>query len=573
MEQIVQVPERKQREFLPQHLTIDAWSQLEPFFEDLLNRQINSKEELETWLKDRSETEAVLEEDMAWRYIKMNIDTTSEELQKSFEFFVNEIQPHIIKYSHELNKKLVDSAFTEALDKEKYFIYLRAVKKEIEIFREENIPLFTEMQKEEQKYGALCAQMTVEIDGKEMTLQKAGTLLKDPDRFKREEAFRKINAVRLRHKKTLDDLFDNLIRIRTQIAHNAGFENYRDYKFVELGRFDYTVKDCFEFHDSVQKVVVPMISKLDYKRKDKLGLSALKPWDTEVDTDSKPALKPFETGEDLAQKTINCFRRLDPYFADCLSVMRQLGYLDLESKKGKAPGGFNYPLYEIGIPFIYMNAVGSFRDMVTMLHEGGHAVHSFLTRDLEITAFKSVPSEVAELASMAMELISMDAWNEFFDDPQDLKRAKNEQLEGVLDTLPWIAAIDKFQHWIYENPYHTQQERGEKWRDIYLSFSSSAVDWSGEQEMLTNLWQKQLHLYEVPFYYIEYGFAQLGAVSIFKNFKSKGRQAIEDYKSALALGYTVPIGEIYRKGGIKFDFTEGNVADLMKFIHDEMISD
>jgi oligoendopeptidase F len=571
MDRIVKVPEREKRQFLPQQLLINAWSQLEPFFEDLLNRNINSREELEKWLRDKSETEAVLEEDMAWRYIKMNIDTGDEDLQKSFEFFVNEIQPNIIKYSHELNKKLVKSPYRAALDQDKYFVFLRGVEKEIEIFREENIPLFTEMQKEEQKYGALCAQMTVEVNGQEMTLQKAATYLKDTDRGKREEVFKKINEQRLKHKKTLDDLFDKLIKIRTQIAQNAGFENYRDYKFAELGRFDYSIKDCFEFHDSVRKAVVPIISKIDLQRREKLGLSVLKPWDTEVDVEGRSALKPFETGEELAQKTIKCFEKIDPFFADCISIMQQMGYLDLESKKGKAPGGFNYPLYEIGVPFIYMNSVGSFRDMITMLHEGGHAIHSFLTHNLELTSFKSVPSEVAELASMSMELISMDNWDVFFQDPEDLKRAKNEQLEGVLDALPWIAAIDKFQHWIYENPKHTAEERAGEWKNIYLSFSSTAVDWSSEEEILVNLWQKQLHLYEVPFYYIEYGFAQLGAVAVMKNYKENKKAALEDYKSALALGYTRPIGELYRTAGIKFDFSENNVIELMKFIQKEIV--
>ncbi|MBA3901168.1 MAG: M3 family oligoendopeptidase, partial [Bacteroidetes bacterium] len=469
---MIDIPQKKQRQFLPESFKVEAWEQVKPFFDELKNRQFNNVSELEKWLLDLSEVEAVLEEDMAWRYIRMNIDTNDKELSESFNFFVSEIQPNIAPYHHELNKKLIESPFIEMLDKEKYFIYLRSVKNEIEIFREENIPLFTKLQQEEQKYGAICAQMSVTIYGEEMTLPKAASLLKEPDRAIREEAYLKINQRRLEDKEKLDILFNELINLRTRIAKNAGFENYRDYKFAELGRFDYTLKDCLDFHESIESAIVPLINKIDLEKKQLLKVDEFKPWDNDVDPENKAALKPFKTGEELINKSIKCFNRVEPYFGQCLLIMKQMGYLDLESKKGKAPGGFNYPLYEIGVPFIYMNAVGSFRDMVTMVHEGGHAVHSFLSRDLEITAFKNVPSEVAELASMSMELISMEYWDEFFENEEDLKRAKREQLENVLEALPWIALIDKFQHWIYENTGHTIEERTQEWLSLHNTLAS-----------------------------------------------------------------------------------------------------
>jgi oligoendopeptidase F len=250
--------------------------------------------------------------------------------------------------------------------------------------------------------------------------------------------------------------------------------------------------------------------------------------------------------------------------------MKEMGHLDLDSRIGKAPGGFNYPLYEIGVPFIYMNAAGTLRDLVTMVHEGGHAIHSFLTRDLELTEFKSVPSEVAELASMGMELISMDFWDEFFTNEDDLKRAQKEQLEKVISTLPWVAAIDKFQHWIYENPNHTEKERYDKWKEIMNTFGSAVVDWSGFEDVRSNLWQKQLHLFEVPFYYIEYGMAQLGAIALWRNYKQNPEKTIKQYKEALKLGYTKSIGEIYKTAGIEFNFTRNYVRELMHFVSDEL---
>jgi oligoendopeptidase F len=570
MERLMEVPQKKQRQFLPQNLKIEAWSQLEPFFEDLKTRGIHTRQDLEKWLVDRSELEAVLEEDMAWRYIKMNIDTTDEKLSEQFNFFVAEIQPNIAPYQNSLNEKLLASPFIQSLDQEKYHIYIRAIKQEIEIFRKENIPLHTKLQQEEQKYGSICGQMSITIKGEEMTLPKASLLMREPDRGLREMVYRKLNERRLQDKPRLDQLFSDLVSLRGQVAKNAGFDNYRDYKFAELGRFDYSPKDCFNFHQSIERAIIPLVNKMNLRKREQLNLESLRPWDIAVDSEGKAPLKPFETAEELLNKTIECFNKISPYYGNCLSIMKEMGYLDLESKKGKAPGGFNYPLYEIGVPFIYMNAVGSFRDMVTMVHEGGHAVHSFLTRDLELTAFKSVPSEVAELASMSMELLTMDYWDAFFENEEDLKRAKKEQLEGILDTLPWIALVDKFQHWIYENPEHTEVERSEKWIELHKELSSNVIDWIGEEDSRGNLWQKQLHLFEVPFYYIEYGFAQLGAIAVWRNFKENPEKAVKQFTEALALGYTKPIGEIYATAGIRFDFSESYVVELANFIQKEM---
>ena len=373
----------------------------------------------------------------------------------------------------------------------------------------------------QQEYGAIAAKMTVEIEGQSVTMQKAAQQLKDTDRSKRKEVYDKMCQRRAQDVKRLDDLFDALIAIRQEIAQNAGFDNFRDYKFAALGRFDYTPSDCFDFHQAIQEEIVPLVESFDLERKQKLQLDSYKPWDTAVDTDGKPPLKPFKDGADLIDKSIRCLERLKPYYGQCLSIMKAMKHLDLESKEGKAPGGFNYPLYEIGVPFIYMNAVGSQRDLVTMVHEGGHAIHSFLSRDLPLCEFKSTPSEVAELASMSMELLSMDAWDEFYSDDDELKRAKTEQMHKVLEGLPWIAAIDKFQHWLYTTP-HTADERREEWAAIMSQFGSSVVDWQGQEDALNNLWQKQLHLYEVPFYYIEYGMAQLGAIAMWRSLQANG---------------------------------------------------
>lgn len=566
----ITIPTIGKRNFLPDNLVIDSWEKIAPYFEDLKTRTINNVTELEKWLKDRSELEAVLEEDMAWRYIKMNIDTTDEQLAESFNFFITEVEPKVAPYDNDFNLKLVNSPYVDELNKEKYHIYIRGIKKQIEIFREENIPLNTKLQADAQKYGAISAKMTINYDGKELTLQQAANYLKNIDRVIREEVFHLSNNRRLEDEEQLNTLYTELIQLRNKVAQNAGFANYRDYMFAAMGRFDYKPQDCFDFHNAIAKEVVPVTNMFDQEKKQLLGVDTLKPWDTAVDPTGKAPLKPFEGGEELIDKSIQCFYKIRPFFGDCLEIMKQMKYVDLDSKKGKAPGGFNYPLHEIGVPFIYMNSVGSQRDLVTMVHEGGHAVHSFLSRDLELTGFKDAPSEVAELASMSMELLTMDYWDEFYTNPEELKRAKKEQLEKALETLPWVASIDKFQHWVYENPTHTVEERYTTWTNIMKEFGSNVVDWTGNENALAALWQKQLHLFEVPFYYIEYGMAQLGAIAVWRNYKQNPTKAIDQYIEALKLGYTKSIGEIYQAAGIEFNFTQAYVKELVDFIKEEL---
>jgi len=337
-----------------------------------------------------------------------------------------------------------------------------------------------------------------------------------------------------------------------------------------MGRFDYTPQDCFDFHASVKEAVVPLLDDMAASRKEALKVDALRPWDTKVDPKGLAPLKPFATGEELLDKTIRCFSRLDPFLGDCLKTMKAMKHLDLESRKGKAPGGYNYPLDEIGVPFIFMNATSNLRDMITLLHEGGHAVHSLVTRDLALNSFKHTPSEVAELASMSMELITMDFWDEFFSDENDLKRAKIQHLESIIETLPWVATVDKFQHWMYENPEHTPAQRTEKWVEIYSDFTDNVMDWSGLETFRKYLWQRQLHIYEVPFYYIEYGIAQLGAIGVWKNYRENPQAGLKGYLDALKLGYTAPITEIYRAANIPFDFSQEHITELINFVKAEL---
>lgn len=561
----------KERTFLPKDFKVKDWEGLKPYFEQLLAADISSEEGLKEWFHQMSELEAVVSEDMAWRYIKMTCDTTDQKLSDAFEYFVREIQPHIAPLSDQLNKKALAAPHLAKLKNEKGFdIMIRGMEKDVQIFREENIPLDTEIQSLSQKFGSISGAMSVEHDGQELTLQQAAVKLQSTDRKLREEIYHKIASRRLEDKEKLDDLFNQLIELRTQVARNAGFSNFRDYMFTAMGRFDYKPKDCFEFHQSVKSEVVPLLDDIAQERKEKLKLDTLRPWDKAVDISGKEALTPFKGAKDLTQKTIEVFSKLDPFLGACLKRMEEMGHLDLESRKGKSPGGYNYPLSETGVPFIFMNATSTLRDMVTLLHEGGHAVHSFLMNELELTDFKNTPSEVAELASMSMELITMDHWDVFFENEDDLKRAKKEHLEQIIETLPWVATIDKFQHWIYENPEHTTEDRTAEWNRIFDDFSDNITDWTGLEVNKSKLWQKQLHLYEVPFYYIEYGMAQLGAIAVWRNFKKNPNKGLQSYMNALKLGYTHSIPEIYEAADIKFDFSTENIRTLMKFVKEEL---
>lgn len=557
----------KKRNFLPENFAPSQWENIEPFYKNLAERNIDSLAALRVWFRDRSELESALSEELAWRYIRMTCNTADEGLQESFNTFVSLVQPEVTKYTHTLNQKCLASPFLTELEQQEGFdITIRSLRKQAEIFREENIPLQTELQIKEREYGAIAGAMTIWWQEQELTLQQAANLLEDKDRNIREKAYYAIQNRRLQDKDKLDTLLTELIQLRHQIAQNAGFKNYRDYAFAALGRFDYTPQDCFDFHEAVKATVMPLLENLALERKKQMNLDSIRPWDMQADPTGLPALKAFESPEDLINNTIACLDELDGFLGDCLRTMKKMKHLDLESRKNKAPGGYNYPLAETGYPFIFMNATSNLRDLTTLLHEAGHAVHSVLCKDLEINSFKEPPAEVAELASMSMELITMPFWKHFFSREEDLKRAKKEHLEDLLTVLPWIACIDKFQHWIYENPNHSLEERQAAWNSIYTEFSPQIVDWTGLEAFKTYHWQKQLHLYEVPFYYIEYGFAQLGAIAVWQNCQKDLKKGLKGYLDALSLGYMRSIPKIYQEAGISFNFSKEYISNLMEFV-------
>ena len=558
--------EKRPRQFLPADFVISDWDALAPYFMALDERSISSVHELEQWLLDASELEAVISEEACWRQIKMTCDTENKTLEESFNYFMLEVQPRMQPWSDKLNKKLLASPFVNELPDPQYFTFLRNVRKQIDLYREDNVPIQAEINVLQQQFGVIAGKMTIEVNNQEYTLQQAAKFLEDEDRSLREQVYRQIAERRYQDREALDQLFDDLLQKRNQLAINAGMDNYRSYRFLELGRFDYDKNMCEQFHQAVKEEVMPLVNAIYLKKKNALGVATLRPWDVEAEPFGTKPLRPFTNGDELTEKSIACLRKLDPFFGDCIDTMRSLGRLDLESRKGKAPGGYNCPLAETGAPFIFMNAAGTLDDVTTMLHEGGHAVHSFLTHPLLLNGFKEYPTEIAEVASMSMELFTMDHWDVFFSDAVELQRAKEQQLERVITIFPWIATIDKFQHWIYEHPHHTRAERSKIWLSILEEFSSPVVDYSGLENYRTYHWQRQLHIFEVPFYYIEYGIAQLGAIGLWQQYHQDPKKALQNYIAALALGGTQTLPELFAAAGLPFDFSAAHIRTLMQFV-------
>lgn len=570
MNDVLEIPERKKRIFVAENFEPSTWEAIEPYFKNLLEREINSLEVLHNWLKDWSEFDAVLGEYSRWVYVRTTIDTSDQKAQAELVNLYATIYPKMVVQNNLLDSKFVNNPYIGELDQDVFYTTIRRVKKSLELFREENIPLNSEMQVKQTTYDQIAGAQSIRYKGAELTVQQAMVYLKSNDRSQREEVFNLIKERKLQDVETLDNLFTELIQLRHKVAVNAGFKNYLEYRFEELGRFDYTPADCLQFHASIEEVLMPKVNELFEARRKELGLDVLKPWDKDVDTSGKEPLKPYNNTAELVEKTIECFNRLDPYFGERIEIMKRMNYLDLDSRLNKGTGGYNMGMPEIGVPFIFMNSANSEHDLVTMVHEGGHAIHTFLTRDLELNAFKDTTSEIAEVASMAMELMSMEHWDIFYKNPDDLNRARKTHLQYIFSLLTKTCLGDSFQFWLYTNPNHTVQQRRDKWVELNKRFTPANIDGSGSELYLETSYQSILHFYVVPFYYIEYAFAELGSLALWKNFKQNPDKTIADYKNALSLGYTKPIPVFYETAGVKFDFSKEYISSIVSFLTKEL---
>lgn len=559
--------EKRERKYFPESFEPENWETVEPEVRRLVEKEIASVDDLEEFIYEMSELTDIVSEAHAWRYISMT-RFPEKEHEDEYNRFYSEIIARSKPFLFKMKKKIYESPFKKDLDQERFGNLLRILNNDIELFREENIPLEVEERKLSNRHGELIGSATVEFRGEEKTLIQLRNLLRESDRDLREEAWRALTGKLVELKPELDDVFDRLRALRDQQARIAGFDNYRDYMHKKKGRFSYSVGDAIRFHKAVEEEVVPFVREVSRFKAKKMGLDALRPWDEAADPDGK-VLRPFRKEEELIEKSVNILSNVKPEFGERLNLMRASGLLDLENRKGKRPGGYNYPLSETGAPFIFMNAVGSNGDVRTILHESGHAMHTFSTTSERISEYRDTPSEAAELASMAMELLTLEHLGEFYTEKKDLEKALRDQLLGTLYFLPWCMTVDTFQHWIYTNPNHNAKERDDYFLKLSERFNTGA-DWTDLERERKLMWLMQLHIFVSPFYYIEYGIAQLGALALWRNYKASPNKAVGQYEDFLKLGYSKPLDQLYRVAGIEFSFSGSYLAKLVSFVRDEV---
>jgi oligoendopeptidase F len=561
-------PEVFPRRWLPAGAEFKTWDQIEPWYRKLSERPINSPAELEEWLFDVGEINAAVNQEGVKRYVAMTCQTDDPEREAAHLEFIREIEPKLKPVQNAIREKYLDSPHRTGLPRDRYLVFDRAQENRRALYREANVARETALAELEQQYQKVIGAMTVEFQGQERTPAQMAPFLEENDRELRQTAWQLVANRRLADRDTLDDQFDRMIALRLEVAKEAGFDDYVAYAYKLRERFDYGPEEAGAFRDAIEKVVVPLAGKLQDERKEALGVEALRPWDLSVDPLGRPPLRPFQDVEQLAERTETIFGSVDPELGSQFRYLRSHGLLDLANRKGKAPGGYQTTLEDDRLPFIFMNAVGLDGDVRTLLHEGGHAFHALAARGEPLAAYRESPIEFCEVASMSMELLGARGLDEFYK-AEDADRSYRQLLEGIVLILPWIATVDAFQHWVYSHPVHTREERRKAWNAILDRFGGN-VDWSGHQEARASSWHRQLHIFLYPFYYIEYGIAQLGALQIWKRALTDRPGAVAAYRRALALGGSRPLPALFEAADVPFGFQEATIAPLMEAVRTEL---
>jgi len=549
------------------------WDEIKPYVNELLNRKISCSKCIEGIIRDASELSEHISEKGALLYIAMTCDTESDEKRSSFLDFVENVRPKLSEFSDSLNRRLIEHEAVKNLPS-RYDLMIRSMKNDVDIFRKENIPLGVEQTKLVTESQTINGAMTVEFNGNEYTLPEMRRFLESNERAIREGAWKAVSERRMQDEERLSEIFDELIVIRSKIARNAGFDTYTDYMFRAMERFDYSKEDCLEFHDAIEAVCVPLMREINSQRVVSLDLDFLMPWDVNEKTGVGPdlqeraPLKPFDNVGEMVEKLSTLFHNMSEDLGEKFDMLVEMDTLDLDTRKGKAPGGYQYYLQKSRVPFIFMNAAGLQGDLETMIHEAGHAFHSIYCSHLELIGERGYPIEFAEVASMSMELMTQEQWGEFYDE-EEANRAKMGHLEGVIFLLPWIATIDSFQHWIYSNPEHTREERAGVWNSIRDRFGSN-MNWEEYTKFRDVSWQQQGHLFGVPFYYVEYGIAQLGALQLWRTQRKDPEKALSDYSNAMRLGNTKTLPELFTAADIKLGFDERHLSSLIQEVRTAM---
>ncbi|BCC06141.1 MULTISPECIES: M3 family oligoendopeptidase [Bacillus cereus group] len=544
--------------------------ELENTLSTLLNEIISSKLELENWLKKQSTFIWEIEEQLRSHYIAFQCNTDNKEIKDTFEYDQKYVRPLLKRYQNSFDTKYLESPFRMELNPKTYSLLDKKIKNAQTLFCEKNIDLEVNEDKLVTEYFEITGGLTALWNGEEKTITELQSYLQDPDRHIRKKAKTLISETFLSVEDKLQHILNELIVIRDQKAKNIQLHNYRDYMFKKHERFDYTPEDCYELAESIRKYVVPLIDKIYNKKKSELQVESLRPWDLKATAPNQKVLKPIEKASDLIEKSSHILHKLDHEFSALLERMHKNNCLDLESRKGKGPGGFCEYLPASQLSFIFMNLNHTHYDVTTFLHEMGHSIHNDCMKQLELQKYLEIPSESAELASMTMELFSMEYWDTFYENKEEFIKAKLDFFKGIVKYLPQMLIVDQFQHWMYENPNHTAKERNEKYLELHNTYQSNIVNIEGYENWVATGWLPVLHIFEIPFYYIEYAIAQLGALQMYKQYKENPKQALENYKKALSLGSSKSLTEVYEAAGIRFDFSGEIIKELMLFVEGEL---
>ncbi len=541
------------------------WSQIEPYYAELSSRPLNDRS-IKDWLADWTRLDNLLHESRTRLWIGTTTNTADKENLERFHAYLKDIMEQVEPAEQRLKEKLLASG----LSVPGMEISLRDMRAEADLFRAENVPLATLENKLNTDYDQIAGTQTVQWEGEEITLLQLRTVYQRPDRAVREQAWRLEIERRTVDTPAINALWQEMLAVRRKIAANAGFSDYRAYMWQARKRFDYTPEDCTVFHDAVAEVVVPAASRIYERRRQQLGVDTLRPWDLQVDPTGKPPLHPFENIEELESRMEAIFHQVDPQLGAYFTMMRQEHLLDLGNRKNKAPGGYQTDLRVVKRPFIFMNAVSTHEDVETLIHEGGHAFHCFESAGLPYSQQLDITMEVAELASMSMEMLAapyLTHDNGGFYSPSEAARARIEHLEEIITLWPYIAQVDAFQHWIYTHIDEATDPENcdEQWMTLWKRFLPG-IDYSGLEHGLVARWRRQSHIFQDPFYYIDYGLAQIGALQVWENAIKDQAKAVKQYRAALALGSTRTLPEIFKTAGATFAFDAVTLGRLVGLV-------
>lgn len=553
---------------LPFPIDTTKWETFQERYDRLVSAPLDG--DLAGWLREWSDLNRLVEETGALAYIEATLDTADPAREQAFLNFVENLEPDFRRADQALKERLLAQP-TDGLGDEMR-VPLRRMRNQADLFREANVPLLTELAKLGNEYDKVTGGLKAAWDGEEKNLSQLDALLIERDRGVRERVWRTMMALWASQRGELNAIYQKMLGLRQQVAANAGLPDFRDYTFRAYNRFDYTPDDCLRFHDAIEAEVVPAAARAYERRRKGLGLNQLRPWDLAVDTSPQPPLKPYHAQDELIQGSLNIFERVDPGLARQLAVMAEENLLDLDTRAGKALGGYCSNLPWRGRPFIFMNGAGTHDDVQTMLHEAGHAFHAFETFALPTIWQMDVPMEFCEVASMGMELLAapyLTKDNGGFYTPAEAARARIQHLDSILIFLPYMAVVDAFQHWVYTHPDAALDPAAcdETWDALWGRFMRG-VDWTGFEAERMSGWHRKLHIFQAPFYYVEYGMAQVGALQVGRNARRDQQAAVATYRAALRLGGTRSLPDLFQAAGAEFRFDRPMLADLVNLIEE-----